>query len=580
MFKEINIQIKKLNSENDKFLIEAELDVLAGVKDVRLNLQTGECRVEFDNSKTEEQKLFRVVKELGYEAVKSKTTESSLPQKHVYFVNGMHCASCELTTEKALLQKKEIQAVDASVGKGQVEIRYTGEYPRVDELNELFKKDGYVFSNKPMKKQKSQALMTTNDRGEMVINKKKLHDFLVIFGVSLVLMIGFIILNKSGLSALISVNSTSALPMFLIFGLLAGLSSCAALVGGIILSMSKQWLSIYSKNASNTQKLQPHILFQLGRLISYGLLGALLGTIGGALQLSLTFSAILIFAVSIMMLFLALQMLGVKYFQGFQIAAPKFLTRYSSNEKNFSGRYMPFTMGALTFFLPCGFTITAQGLALASGNPIQGGLIMLFFALGTLPILLAIGFSSVKFSRNPHLANRFLRTAGVLVLFFALFNINAQLNVLGWTSLNDVNVKTNGVVQADDSDLPPIVNGKQILKMDASSNSYTPNKLKVRAGIPVRWEITDKGTSGCTNAVISKGLFEGQIALTPGTTSVKEFTPEKPGTYKFSCWMGMVSGVLEVVDDKGNVPAAAATEVIPSGASGCGCGGGSGSCGG
>ena len=84
--------------------------------------------------------------------------------------------------------------------------------------------------------------------------------------------------------------------------------------------------------------------------------------------------------------------------------------------------------------------------------------------------------------------------------------------------------------------------------MDASSRGYSPNYFKVRVGIPVRWEITDKGTSGCTNAIISKSLFEGEILLTPGQTSIKEFTPEKPGKYKFSCWMGMVSGTIEVVD--------------------------------
>jgi plastocyanin domain-containing protein len=39
--------------------------------------------------------------------------------------------------------------------------------------------------------------------------------------------------------------------------------------------------------------------------------------------------------------------------------------------------------------------------------------------------------------------------------------------------------------------------------------------------------------------------------LNPGQTSVKEFTPTKPGKYKFSCWMGMISGIIEVVD-KGN----------------------------
>lgn len=86
----------------------------------------------------------------------------------------------------------------------------------------------------------------------------------------------------------------------------------------------------------------------------------------------------------------------------------------------------------------------------------------------------------------------------------------------------------------------------QTIKMDASSSGYKPNYFKVKAGIPVRWEITDTGTSGCTKAIIANGLFDGQISLNPGQVSIKEFTPTKAGKYQFSCWMGMITGIIEV----------------------------------
>ncbi|MEK7557700.1 MAG: sulfite exporter TauE/SafE family protein, partial [Patescibacteria group bacterium] len=288
---------------------------------------------------------------------------------------------------------------------------------------------------------------------------------------------------------------------------------------------------------------------------------AILGIIGSKFNFSLKFSSILVIAVSVMMIILAFQMFGFKAFRKFQFTMPKFITRFIANESNFKGRHMPFLMGAFTFFLPCGFTITAQGLALISGSAIQGGLIMFLFALGTLPMLLFIGLSSVKFSQKAHLSGRFLKVAGILVLFFALYNINAQLNVLGISSFSDLSVSSgqsssvakNNSPQNEEG-LPQIINGKQILKMDASSRGYSPNYLKVKVGIPVRWEIIDKGTSGCTNAVIAKNLFDGEISLTPGQTSVKEFTPKKVGKYKFSCWMGMVSGIIEVVDVAGAEP--------------------------
>jgi len=246
---------------------------------------------------------------------------------------------------------------------------------------------------------------------------------------------------------------------------------------------------------------------------------------------------------------------------------------------------MPLALGALTFFLPCGFTLTAQGAALLSGNAVGGGLIMFLFALGTSPTLLAIGLTSVKFIKNHRLSANFLKIAAVLILFFALFNLNSQLNVLGAPSLNSLasQIKQENSPNTPDQKedgLPPIVDGKQVLTMQASSTGYTPNYFKVRVGVPVRWEIQDVGTSGCTNAVISRSLFDGDIPLTPGQTSVKEFTPAKVGKYRFSCWMGMISGTIEVVSANGaaiqTANAAIGQEnnsVIPSGASGCGCGG-------
>ena len=500
-------------------------------------------------------------------------------KEHIYYVKGMHCASCEILIEKKLLELENIKSAEASTARGEVLIEYEDKRPTSEKLNEVFKRENYIFSDQPRE----------------TVDGFRPKEIFIVLGIGLLVIAGFIGLNKFGLSGLINVSSKSSLPVFFVFGLLAGISSCAALVGGLILSMSKQWNEIYSDNDSTWTKIQPHLIFNVGRIISYGVFGAALGAVGSRLNLSLKFGPILVIAVSVMMIFLAFQMFGFKAFRKFQFTMPKFITKFIANESNFKGRYMPFLMGAFTFFLPCGFTITAQGLALISGSALQGALIMSLFALGTLPMLLLIGLSSVKFLQKPHLSERFLKFAGILVLFFALYNINFQLNVLGTSSLSDLGINSgqnsnttkNNSVQNEEG-LPPIVNGKQILKMDASSRGYSPNYFKVRVGIPVRWEITDKGTSGCTNTIISKSLFDGEIPLTPGQTSVKEFTPTKTGKYKFSCWMGMVSGIIEVIDESGatsqsNISNGNGILFAPSGAEslggscsingGCGCGG-------
>jgi uncharacterized protein len=456
-------------------------------------------------------------------------------KERVYYVNGMHCAACEIMIEKKLLKRQNICSVEASTGKDRVVIEYAGDPPSTEQLNKLFKKDGYSFSLKPLRK-------TPEAQGPWVARYTKI-------GLAVMVALGLIILlQQAGLSRLVTVNSKSSLPAFLLLGVVAGFSSCAALVGGVVLSMSKQWGELYSADDPFKKRIEPHLLFNIGRLISYAGLGALLALIGSTLHFSTSLSAVLVIAISLIMVLLGLQMLGVKYFQRFQFTMPKSITRYVADETNFKGRYMPFSMGALTFFLPCGFTLTAQTFALISGNPLQGSLIMLAFALGTLPMLLIIGISSVKFLAKPNLAATFLKVAGVLVLFFALFNINNQLVVLNAPNLNSVLGSHATSIAAGASDLPPVVDGKQVLKMKASSKGYDPSTLKVRAGTPVLWEIEDTGTSGCTNAIVSRDLFQDQIALTPGQTSTKEFTAQKPGRYQFSCWMGMVKGEIDAVD--------------------------------
>jgi uncharacterized protein len=459
--------------------------------------------------------------------------------ERTYYVNGMNCAACEILIEKKLIELENVHSVEASTGKSSVLVEFEGQAPGAGQLNKLFEGDQYHFSMSPPSDGSRGAL-----GGSQLMSYSKI-------AVAVLVALGLIVLlQKAGLSRLVTVNSRSALPAFLLLGLVAGFSSCAALVGGIVLSMSKQWGELYSPEDPLQKRLEPHLLFNSGRLISFAVLGAVLALIGSTLRMTPSVSAALVIVISMIMIFLGLQMLGVRSLQRFHISMPKSLTRYVADESHFKGRYMPFALGALTFFLPCGFALTAQSFALLSGKPLQGGLIMLFFALGTLPMLLLIGFSSVKFLEKPKLATTFLKVAGVVVLFFALFNINNQLVVLNAPNLGDLfRAQATATVRANDTTgLPPIVDGRQVLKMEASSSGYTPNTLTVRAGVPVRWEIKDTGTSGCTNAVVSGDLFSGQIALTPGTTSTKEFTPAKAGHYRFSCWMGMVNGVINVVD--------------------------------
>ena len=69
----------------------------------------------------------------------------------------------------------------------------------------------------------------------------------------------------------------------------------------------------------------------------------------------------------------------------------------------------------------------------------------------------------------------------------------------------------------------------------------------MRAGQPVRLDFHRTETSGCTEEVVIPD-FGIRTFLKPFATTSVEFTPERPGSYEFTCGMGMVRGRI-IADD-------------------------------
>ena len=126
--------------------------------------------------------------------------------------------------------------------------------------------------------------------------------------------------------------------------------------------------------------------------------------------------------------------------------------------------------------------------------------------------------------------------------------IIACIGVVGYLFLGPNNQTTSQNQTANGS--VPMVNGKQIIKMTVNAVTYQPNNFTVKAGVPVEWQITSSGQPGCDSGeVITHGLTN-PIYLNPnaGQVTMADFTPQTPGTYSFSCPMGMVRGTIQVVN--------------------------------
>ena len=78
---------------------------------------------------------------------------------------------------------------------------------------------------------------------------------------------------------------------------------------------------------------------------------------------------------------------------------------------------------------------------------------------------------------------------------------------------------------------------------------YDPADVRVRKGTPVRLVFDRQETSGCSEEVVLPEFGIKRFLPAHQKTAV-EFTPERAGTYEFTCGMSMLRGRLTVVDEQ------------------------------
>lgn len=326
---------------------------------------------------------------------------------YTFHVSGTHCASCKILIEDILGEQKDIQKSVVDLKKETVTIETESDQSPeslADMLTAKIKPNGYTLSV------------------EKITQEKKPDDTIwKALPIGLVFLILFFVLQKSGVLNLGIGGKTTPITSFII-GLIASVSSCLAIVGGLILSLSAK---VAQDEGTTTSKKQ-FVLFHGGRLFGFAVLGGILGLVGQAIGVTFTFSAILGLIASSVMILLGLNLVGV--IKKNKVALPTGIFAYFRKVEH--STLAPILIGIGTFFLPCGFTQAMQVAALSSGSFASGLLIMLSFALGTLPMLALLSFGSMSFAHSKH-APLFFKSAGVVVIGLGIFALLAGLAGLG-----------------------------------------------------------------------------------------------------------------------------------------------------
>lgn len=437
-------------------------------------------------------------------------------------VYEMTCSSCENKVEKAVRNLDGVLSAKASFKDETAHIEYDDELCSLDEIKEYIEKSGY-------------SIKSSED-----------HKFI---GILIIAAAIFLLGQKTGGFDMQAKLTNASYAVLFIVGILTSIH-CVGMCGGIMLSqtVSKENIGILpettpKKKNNKYDAVKPSLLYNAGRVLSYTLLGGIIGAFGSVFSLSIMTKAGLQIFAAVFMIIMGLNMAGFKAFRSFQIKLPASACKVKNKSNS------PFIVGILNGFMPCGPLQTMQLFALGTASASKGALSMFMFSIGTVPLMLTFGAAAGFLSKG--YTKKMLKFSGILVIILGLVMGNRGF-VLAGININPLIIfanSSNRVLATDSSNgsgAPKAVieDGIQTITISANNYGYTPNAFYVQKGIPVRWIINGEQLNGCNNSIV----FQNQEYPLKNGENIIEFTPGDEDI-NFSCWMGMIPGLIKVTDD-------------------------------
>lgn len=441
-------------------------------------------------------------------------------------VKGMTCAHCQMKIEQALTALPGVVSAKASFSKGTARVLYDPARVGMRDFESAIRGAGYTVKNQP--------------EGTPLAR---------VAGFVSAILVAYLLLSKVSGGALAGIlplaQEGMGYGMLFLIGLITSVH-CVVMCGGINMS---QCMGAAGRQMSGGGKgaLKPSLLYNLGRVVSYTVVGALVGALGSAISFTGAMKGAVQVAAGVFMVIMGLSMMGL--FPWLSRLVPRMPSGVAKKLNRRKGSAGPFYVGLINGLMPCGPLQAMQLYALSTGNPLSGAASMLVFSLGTVPLMFALGAASSLLSRR--FTRRAMAVGAVLVAALGLTMLTGGLNLAG------VRLSPGGVAaSAAVAEQAPGSQGVQKVRTTLASGRYEP--ITVTAGTPVEWTIdAPQGSiNGCNNRMVIPA-FNIEHAFTTGENVVK-FTPDKAGVYPYSCWMGMITSTITVVEPGDSAVAAPA----------------------
>lgn len=380
--------------------------------------------------------------------------------------------------------------------------------------------------NKKLEHEKSEN--SGEDKGlknNSFINNPNISTALNIVGWGIIAIgLYFILINFPIFSSGVIDPKTGLLLIFFT-GILTSLH-CIGMCSGFVVS--------YASNTSKNEII-PHVCYNGGRILSYTILGALLGLIGSVFAFNDQIRSYLAILAGMFMVVFGLSM--------FFPQLRRFVTLPRLNLHQQNSKKSPILIGLMNGLMPCGPLQAMLIYAAGTGNMIEGASVMLVFGLGTVPLMLVLGSITSIATSSRVLIHKIVKFSGVLVLVLGIIMLSRGFALSGIV-LPGLSSATASAILSNDSNQQ-----YQEITMYIDKYGWDPNIMTVKKGIPVKWTIIVKELTYCNKGIKVPSLGINNIFDKAGDTFTFKFTPTETGTIQFTCWMGMIPGRIEVVEN-------------------------------
>lgn len=211
--------------------------------------------------------------------------------------------------------------------------------------------------------------------------------------------------------------------------LIASMGHCIGMCGGIVVAYTSS--KIDSKTSQLRQSIS-HLLYNLGRVVTYSILGAIFGYIGQVIAFDNSTKGILFFITGTLMLLAGLSLLGkIKFLNSAELSIAKYSWytksfQYLMRSKSYGSFFL---LGLLNGIIPCGLVYSFAIFAASTASVFYGAIVMAIFGLATIPALFFFGMITKVLQRGS-IRDLMMNIAAILVIVYGIFTLYKGYNFI------------------------------------------------------------------------------------------------------------------------------------------------------